>query len=140
MTKTPRSAYDKAGGMLYFPRMLDKLRLHARGELRPDFHANVGMGADAWCCRFLRVDYEALKRRVLDGDSTDEEVLEWCFEQGHRLNKTDLMLWNEFVRKLGWNDFASDRLKQLKTESGLGDRDDLQTMAEYFEVDESRKP
>ena len=140
MIKCPCSAYREAGGMLYFPRMLDKMRLYARGELRPDFHENLGKGADAWCCRFLRIDYEALKSRVLETESTDEELLEWCFQQGHRLNKTDLMVWNEFVRKLGWNDLASDRLKQLKAESGLGDRDDIQTMAEYFEADEGRKP
>jgi hypothetical protein len=126
--------------MMYFARMLDKIRLHARGELRPDFHANVGMGADGWCCRFLQVDYEALKKRVIDEDESDEQLLEWCFTNGRRLTETDLMIWNEFGRKLGWNDFASDRLKQLKAESGLAERDDIQTMAQYFEVDEGRCP
>ena len=27
---------------MYFPRMLDKIRLHARGELHEDYHANFG--------------------------------------------------------------------------------------------------
>jgi hypothetical protein len=27
----PRSPYDVVGGLVYFPRMLDKIRLHARG-------------------------------------------------------------------------------------------------------------
>ena len=27
---------------MYFPRMLDKMRLYARGELREDCHANLG--------------------------------------------------------------------------------------------------
>jgi hypothetical protein len=28
-------------GMMYFPRMLDEIRLHARGELGPDYHTNL---------------------------------------------------------------------------------------------------
>jgi hypothetical protein len=56
------------------------------------------------------------------------------------LNDTDLMVWNSFVAKLGWNDLASLRLRKLKESSALGVRDDIQTMAEYFEVDEGRKP
>src|SRR5260221_9633524 len=118
MTTTPRSAFEKAGGMAYFPRMLDKIRLHAAGELRPDFHANLGMGADGWCSGFLRVDYDALKKRVLEG-GTDDEILEWCYANGRRLNEVDMRIWNGFVTKLGWNDFASGRLEKLKAESNL---------------------
>lgn len=44
MNKIPKSAYDRVGGMYYFARMLDKIRLHARGELRSDFHENLGTG------------------------------------------------------------------------------------------------
>ena len=140
MTTKPKSGSEKAGGMSYFPRMLDKIRLHANGELHPDFHANLGvpLGADGWCCDFLRVNYDELKRRVLEG-GTDEEVLQWCFEKGRALNKGDLRIWNEYVKKLGWNDFASKHLEELKTESGLAERNDIKTMFDYFEVDEGRK-
>src|SRR4051794_9800755 len=77
VTHSPKSAYEKVAGMTYFARMLDKIRLHARGELRPDFHANLGRSADGWCCGFLRINYSDLKARVLEG-GTDEEILEWC--------------------------------------------------------------
>jgi gluconokinase len=135
----PCSAYEKTGGMLYFARMLSKIRLQSRGELRADFHANLGKGADQWCTGFLHADYEALKERVLEG-GTDEEMLEWCYSQGRRLNDVDLMVWNQFMSKLGWNDFASGRLETLKKEGGLAEREDIQTMPHYFEVDEGRKP
>ncbi len=125
--------------MAYFPRMLDKIRLHAAGELHPDYHSSVGKGADGRCCAFLRVEYEALKQRVLVGGS-DEEVLEWSFENGRRLDEADTMVWNGFILKLGWKDFASGRLQKVKAGSGLSGRDDIQTMAEFFEVDEGRKP
>ncbi|MHA3775712.1 DUF5069 domain-containing protein [Verrucomicrobiota bacterium sgz303538] len=139
MNKTPRSAYDTAGGLAYFPRMVDKIRLHARGELRSDFHANLGIWGDGWCTAFLRVDYSELRTRVLDG-GTDEEILEWCYERGRRLNETDILVWNHFVMKLGWNDMAAPALENLKAASGLADRADIITLAGYFEVDEGRKP
>ena len=112
--------------MLYFPRMLDKIRLFAKGELREDCHANLGLAnrADGLCCRYLRVTYEALKQRALAG-GTDGEILEWCFAMGRRLDETDILIWNEFVRKRGWNDEASSRLTAWKQESGHGHRADL---------------
>ena len=138
MNRTPRSAYDQTEGMMYFARMIDKIQLFAAGELRPDFHANLGKGGDNWCVNFLRVDYAALRERTLTGGS-NEELLQWCRTNGRTLNEIDLLVWNSFIAKLGWNDLATPRLKKLKRESGLEERADIQMMAEYFEVDEGRK-
>ncbi len=138
-TKPPRSAYDTVGGMVWFARMLDKVRLFARGELRPDFHANLGKGMDGVCCSFLRVDYAALRDRVLAGGS-DEEIFEWCQATGRRLNKEDIWVWNQCATRVGWRDLASERLAKLKAEGGIAHRDDLVTMMDYFEVDEGRRP
>jgi hypothetical protein len=139
--KAPKSFHDKTGGMMYFPRMLDKIRLFAKGELREDCHANLGgVGrGDGNCCRFLRVDYEALKKRVLAGGA-DEEILEWCFTNGRRLDETDIFIWNEFMRKRGWNDEATARLTTWKAESGHANRTDLMTIPDYHDVFEGRKP
>ena len=139
MNATPRSAHEKIGGMMYFPRMLDKIRLYVKGELRSDFHANLGKGMDSWCTDFLRVTYADLKSRVLEG-GTDEEILQWCFENGKKPNDTDLLIWNHFITKLGWNDMVSPLLQKRKAESGLANRSDIITMIGYFEVDEGRKP
>ena len=70
---------------------------------------------------------------------SDEEILEWCFENGRRLDKGDVEIWNGFISKLGWNDFASGHLAKLKTEAGLGDRDDIQTLGQLFDVEEGRE-
>lgn len=139
--KAPKSFYDTVGGMMYFARMLDKIRLHAKGELREDCHANLGIPqrADWYCCHFLRVEYEALKRRVLEGGS-DPEILEWCFSTGRRLDESDILIWNEYIRKRGWNDTASGRLMDWKRESGHLDRFDLTTIPDYTDVLEGRKP
>jgi gluconokinase len=102
MSTCPKSPKEMMNGMMYFPRMLDKIRLHARAGLGPDYHANLGgaRAVDGACCNFLRVNYVDLRERVLQG-RTDEEILEWCFEKGRRLNEGDLVIWNGFSSKLG---------------------------------------
>ncbi len=37
-----RSCYDKVGRLIYFGRMLDKIRLHAAGQLPPAYDENLG--------------------------------------------------------------------------------------------------
>jgi len=135
----PRSALDTAGGMAYFPRMLEKIRLHAAGTLEADYHPSLGKGADAFCTEFLRIPYDDLRKRVIEGD-TDEALLEWCFRHGRRLDPGDIRIWNAFITKLGWNDSATPRLIKHKAAAGLENREDIQTMAQLFDVEEGRKP
>jgi hypothetical protein len=128
------------GRMMYFPRMLDKIRLRARGELHEDYHKNLGAAkaADGACCNFLRVNYADLRERVLEG-GTDEAILQWCFEKGRRLNEGDILIWNAFNSKLGWKDFATPMLEQQKTKYGIADRTDIQTIGDLIDFDEGRK-
>jgi len=95
-------------------------------------------GAMVCAARFLRVAYADLKTRVLEG-GTDEEILDWCFQQGRKPSEVDLLVWNEFGRKLGWNDRATPVLDKLKAESGLAGRNDIVTLFDYTDVDECRK-
>ena len=138
MNDKPISAFQETLGMIYFARMIDKIRKQAAGRLHEDFVENLGKGFDGRCCGFIRVSYEALKARVLEGGS-DEDVLNWCFASGRQLDAEDIYIWNEFMRKRGWNDPATAIVENRKKESGLGHRDDIVTMLEYFEYDEGRK-
>jgi hypothetical protein len=74
----PRSPYDTVGGVVYFPRMLDKIRLHARGALPEAYHNNLGREFDGHCLTFLHVQYSDLREQVLAGGS-DEEIFEMVF-------------------------------------------------------------
>jgi Domain of unknown function (DUF5069) len=138
--KYPKSPNEEVGGMKYFARMLDKIRLHTEGELSEDYHANLGkqQAADGVCCNFLRVNYDDLHYRVLQGGN-DEEILEWCYSKGRRLNRGDLVVWNGFVSKLGWNDFASPKLASAKEQLGVTERADLQTIADVMDFEEGRR-
>lgn len=141
MNSKPLSAYDAVGGMMYFPRMLDKIRLFARGELHADFHANLGVALDGFCCRYLHIDYAALREQTLKGGS-DDELLEWCFANGRRLNETEVYIWTCFARKRGWRDDEkiTATLAKAKVESGLGHRNDLLTAFDFYDADEGRAP
>lgn len=139
MKTYPKSPKEMTRGMIYFPRMLDKIRRHARGELGQEYQANLGAPktADSSCCNFLRVKYEELRERVLEG-GTDEEILDWCFGKGRALNEGDIFIWNGFVSKLGWNDFATPLLEEQKQKHGLTQRADIATIPDLIDLEEGR--
>jgi hypothetical protein len=141
MATYPKSPKEMTKGMMYFPRMLDKIRLHLRGDLPEDYQENFGAlkAADGVCCNFLRVHHRDLIERVKQG-GTDEEILEWCFEKGRRLNDGDLFVWNGFASKLGWRDSITPRLEQRKKEAGIADRNDIVTIPDLIDFDEGRFP
>jgi gluconokinase len=134
-----RSPYDKVRGLYNFGRMLDKIRLRAAGKLPPDYVSNCGVHNDGKTCAFLRINYDALVQRVLEGGS-DEEIADWCFGHGRKPTGEEMEMWNEYMRKMGWRDPLSKRIQQRKIESGFGDRDDIQTSFDYIELDEGRDP
>jgi gluconokinase len=134
-----RSPSEKIGGLFYFGRMLDKIRLHAKGRLPADYHANLGKGFDEKCVRFLRINYDPLIERVKKG-GTDEEILEWCFNVGRKPSDDDIYVWNEFMRKRGWNDEVSEILSRRKQEAGMADRSDIETSFQFIDADEGRLP
>jgi hypothetical protein len=138
----PRSAYDVVGGLVYFARMLDKIRRHADGRLPAEYHPFLGEGFDGRMCRFLGVEYSQVRDRTLAG-GTDEEILEWCLEMGHRRSEEECLWWSKCASKTGWRDEdtgATGRLAENKAASGLADRDDIVTFFDFYEVDEHRRP
>jgi gluconokinase len=134
-----RGPSEKVGGIVYFGRMLDKIRLHAAGQLP----AGYNLGTEDWyfydarCARFLGVDYAALRERALL-DKSDEDVLRWCFQAGRKPNEEEIEIWNTFMAKRGWRDEASGGLEEVKQECGLAERKDITTWFDLFEVDESK--
>ncbi len=119
--------------------MLDKIRQHVNGELPSDYHANLGKGFDEKCVKFLHVDYAQLVERVKQGGS-DEEILQWCFTLGRQPSEDDVHFWNEFMRKLGWNDEFSRIVERRKAEAGMAGRSDIQTSFQFIDADEGRLP
>jgi hypothetical protein len=132
-----RSPSETVGGMVYFGRMLGKIRAHAKGQLPPEYQANLGRGFDASCVNFLQISYDQLVERMKQG-GTDEEILQWCFAIGRKPTEDDIFVWNEFMRKRGWNDELSDTLKRRKKEAGMAGRSEIETVFSFIDADEGR--
>jgi gluconokinase len=137
--KFPKSPKETTKGLMYFPRMLDKIRMHLSGELHDDYKENFGapQTGDSGLCNFLRVHHRDVIERVKQG-GTDDEILEWCFEKGRRLNEGDVFIWNAFISKLGWRDRVTPRLEERKKEMGIADRNDVQCISDLIDFDEER--
>lgn len=133
-----RSPYEKVGRLVYFGRMVDKIRLHAAGRLPvDDYAANLGKGFDGRCCSFLRIAYDDLKARVLAGDLDDARLLAWSHERGGPRTDEECEVWNGFMMKRGWRDAGAEVLAKRIKESGLEGQPVL-TMFDYLDYDEGR--
>jgi hypothetical protein len=133
-----RSPAEKIDGLVYFGRMLDKIRVHARGELPAEYQGNLGKGFDAKCCAFLHLNYEEVVKKVKEG-ATDSEMLEWAFKAGRRPSDDEITMWNEFMRKFAWRDHAAEILERRKREAGMEDRAEIETMFQFIDADEGRE-
>lgn len=135
-----RSAYDRLGGIVWIPRMLDKIRLNKKGVLPDEYKAHLGIGFDDRCLRFLGIKYQDLVDRTLQGGD-DGEILEWILRNGRKPSEDEILMWNDFLSKRGWrnSDGDPDALQRYKKKYGLGHRDDILTYFDFFEVDEGRK-
>ncbi|MCW1923340.1 DUF5069 domain-containing protein [Luteolibacter arcticus] len=135
--EAPSSPRDEIDGVIYFPRLCHKVRLHATGKLHPQYHANLGGGMDLWTCQFFGVDYPALAEQIRAGKS-DAEALAWARDNGTARSATEFAWWSAFMRTRGFRDDIAGKLVQRKAESGFQDRDDILTFMDYIDADEGR--
>ena len=116
-----RSVYAKVGRLVYFGRMLDKIRLAAVGKLPEGWQPMRGDGMkgsfDWRCCQFLKVSYASIEAETLKGAKMD--------------------VWNAFMTKRGWRDAGTQRLNERLAEIGLPPGT-VQTMFEFIDLDEGR--
>jgi gluconokinase len=130
-----RRSDERIGGVVFFGRTLDKIRLHAQGKLPADY--NLGTGFDARVCRFLGVEYPLLVQRVLEG-GTDEQIFEWCMRNGRTPTDEEILFFNSFLAKRGWRDETSKELEQMKRALGFAHRTDIQTFFDFHRADEEQ--
>jgi len=137
-----RSPHEQIKGLVYFGRMLDKIRLGAAGKLPEAWQAMRGAHDkgtfDARCCRFLQVDYTALEAETLKNNKSDEQLLEWAFRHGRRPSEEEIEIWNAFMTKRCWRDAVTHRLHQRLADIGLPPGT-VQTMFDFIDLDEGRR-
>jgi uncharacterized protein DUF5069 len=132
-----RSPYDKICGLVYFARMLDRIRRLASGELPADYVENFDTDFDQKCATFLGVHYGLVVDYVNNGLS-DDAILQSCFGMGHRPSEGEIYMWNEFMRKRGWNDELSRRLETEKKKHAMLSRSEIQTVFQFIDADSGR--
>lgn len=74
-----RSPRESLGGYVLLPRLIDKVRLQAKGQLPPVYTANLLGSAQTLDGRFLAftgLNAEELREAIL-ANPTDEDVLQW---------------------------------------------------------------
>ena len=144
-----RSPYAKVGRIVYFGRMLDKIRLHAAGKLPADYVSNIGDAKprmfDTFCCAFLGISHAALTAQVIaiadDTPATDETLLAWAHAHGASRTDEECDIWNAFMCKRGWRDEARARLQMRIAESGAAlAGKTIETFFDYLDADEGRDP
>ena len=144
-----RSPYARVGRLVYFGRMLDKIRLHAAGALPADYAANLGDAIptvfDGRICRFLRVTFAELQAHVVANPAaSDAAVLAWvearAVAAGHA-PRTDeeCEIFCAFLSKRGWRDSGAPILAQRAAEPAVAGRP-IATMFDYIDFDEGRDP
>ena len=135
-----RGPSETVGGIVYFGRMLDKIRLAAAGKLPQGWQPMRGAvnGSFDWrCCEFLKIDYADVATETLKDDKTDAELLAWCFKSGSEPGEHEIEIWNAFMTKRGWRDAGTQRLNERLAEIGLP-QGSVETMFEYIDLDEGR--
>lgn len=136
-----RSPSEPVNGLVYFGRMLDKIRLAAAGKLPEGWQPMRGgsvKGSFDWrCCLFLKIDYAVLEAETLKGDKTDAELLDWAYRHGRQPDDQEIEVWNAFMLKRGWRDAGTQRLNERLAEIGLLPGT-VQTMFEFIDIDEGR--
>jgi len=135
--KYPASPKETIHGLVYFRRMVDKIRLHAAEELGEDYIPNLGKAFDDRCCKLLGISYDELAAEVRKGWS-DEQAWDWAVANGKAPDAEQTEVWNGFMSKRGWNDDAAETLARRKKESGFENRDEIRTMFDYIDADEGR--
>ena len=135
-----RGPAEQVSGLVYFGRMLDKIRLAAQGNLPEEWAALRGTPSpqtfDARICRFLHINYADIEAETLKGGS-DQDLLAWAYQRGRKPNDDEIEMWNAFLVKRGWRDGATQRLHERLAEIGLP-AGSVETMFEFMDLDEGR--
>ena len=133
----PRSPYQRLGGYVHLPRLIDKAKLHRKGLLNGYNYKTVGF--DKHLLAFLEIDgteFEEAANRLKD----DEKVLDWIQENGAKHSAEEIEHWNEqMISRYPDTAVKKARFLHALKEAGGAGRKDIRTYFDLIEFDEGRK-
>lgn len=132
----PRSPYERLGGYVHLPRLIDKARLHRQGLL--DGYNYMTVGFDKHLLAFLKIDPEAFEKvaNELDDDST---LLEWVRQNGAAHTPEEIEQWSQaMISRHPDTAVKKARFTHFLTQAGGAERKDIRTYFDLIEFDEGR--
>src|SRR3954467_12370582 len=90
----PRSPYERLGGYVHLPRLIDKAKLHRQGLLNGYNYKTVGF--DKHLLAFLKLDPDAFEEAAnrLDDDTA---ILKWVEEHAVPRSADAIEEWNQMM-------------------------------------------
>jgi hypothetical protein len=132
----PRSPYEKLGGYVHLPRLIDKARLHRKGLL--DGYNYKTVGFDKHLLAFLKLDPDAFEE-VVNRLEEDAAVLKWVQDHGAKHSPEAIEHWNQAMISRHPDTAAKKaRFVQFLKEGGGAGRKDIRTYFDLIEFDEGR--
>jgi hypothetical protein len=132
----PRSPYERLGGYVHLPRLIDKARLHRQGLL--DGYNYKTVGFDKHLLAFLKVDPDAFEKAVNEFED-DDAVLAWVLENAVRRGPEEIEQWNQaMISRHPDTAEKKARFVHFLKEAGGGGRKDIKTYFDLIEFDEGR--
>ena len=132
----PRSPYQRLGGYVHLPRLIDKARLHRRGLL--DGYNYKTTGFDKHLLAFLKLDPDAFED-VVHRLEDDQAILKWIKENGVNHSEEEIEHWNQaMISRYPDTPAKKARFLYFLKEAGGEGRKDVRTYFDLIEFDEER--
>jgi hypothetical protein len=132
----PRSPYERLGGYVHLPRLIDKARLHRKGLL--DGYNYKSTGFDKHLLAFLKLDPEAFEETANRSDD-DATILKWIEQNGLKHSPEEIEHWNEaMISRAPDSAVKKARFLHFLKEAGGAGRKDIKTYFDLIEFDEGR--
>lgn len=132
----PRSPYERLGGYVHLPRLIDKAKLHRKGLL--DGYNYKTVGFDKHLLAFLKLNpdlFEEAAHRLDD----DDAILSWVEKNGAAHTPESIEHWNEMMISRRPDTAAKKaRFLHFLKEAGGAGRKDIRTYFDLIEFDEGR--
>lgn len=136
-TPFPRSPYERLGGYVHLPRLIDKARLHHKGLLNGYNYKTVGF--DKHLLAFLKLDPDAFEKVATERDD-DGAVLEWIQQNGASHTTEEIEEWNQaMISRHPDTAVKKARFLHFLKEAGGEGRSDIGTYFDLIEFDEGRR-
>lgn len=132
----PRSPYEKLGGYVHLPRLIDKAKLHRQGLL--DGYNYKTVGFDKHLLAFLKIDGDAFEEAA-DRLGNDDAILGWVEQNGVKHPPNEVEEWNQAMVSRHPDTAAKRaRFTHFLKEAGGQGRKDIKTYFDLIEFDEGR--